>query len=90
MARRQILNEHGLAYITCTIVGWMDLFSRPVYRDIVIDSLRFCQTEKGLQIFAYVLMSNHLHLIVKSKDEDTLSKILHDFKKHTGKSMLKG
>jgi REP element-mobilizing transposase RayT len=75
-------------FITCTVVGWVDVFTRKQYRDIVIESLDFCRKTKGLRIYAYVIMSNHLHLIVQARQDIVLSDILRDFKKFTGRKIL--
>ena len=63
----QIKDQNALHYMTLQVVYWIDIFTRKIYRDIVIDSLMYCQKEKGLEIFAYVIMSNHIHLIAKSE-----------------------
>ena len=63
------------------------VFSRKEYRDIVIDSLKFCQKEKGLLLHGWCIMSNHVHLIGTAKNED-LSDILRDFKKFTSKKII--
>ena len=84
----QITNQGGLYYLTLQVVDWVDIFTRQVYRDIVIESLDFCRREKGLEIWAYVVMSNHLHLIVSAKNEN-LSAVLRDFKRFTSTNILK-
>ena len=53
--RYKILDQNGLNYLTLTIVEWIDLFTRPVYKDIIIDSLKYCQEHKKLK----VLMLGH-------------------------------
>ena len=73
-------NPTGIYFITTTIVGWIDVFTKPVYCDIVIDSLKYCQKEKGLVIHAWCIMSSHLHLIVSSAGKEKLPAILRDFK----------
>lgn len=88
MPRYKILDQQGLNYVTCTVVGWVDVFTRAAYRDIVIESLAYCRQAKGLQTFAYVLMSNHLHLIVKANGKEPLSAILRDFKKFTARKII--
>lgn len=79
----RIRNQNALHFLTLTVVDWIDVFSRKLYKDMLIESLQFCQKEKGLIIYAYVIMSNHLHLIVKAKNGFLLSNILRDFKKFT-------
>lgn len=53
-----------LYFVTTTVVNWIDVFTRPKYKQIILDSLAFCQQTKGLEIYAWVLMPNHLHMIV--------------------------
>lgn len=77
----------GLFYLTFQIVGWVDIFTRKIYRDITIDSMKYCQQHKGLILFAYVIMSNHIHLLDQS-ETGNLSDIICDFKNHTSKKYL--
>ena len=88
MSKYRIWEQNGLNYVTLTVVGWIDIFTRQRYRDIVIESLRFCQQKKGLHIMGYVVMSNHLHLIVYTEGY-ALSDVLRDFKKFTATQILK-
>ena len=81
--------EGDVFFVTDTVVDWVDIFTRPVYKHIIIDSLRYCQREKGLIIYAWVLMSNHLHAIVGSSGDNKVSDIWRDFKKFTSKEILR-
>ena len=76
-------------FVTDTVVDWVDIFTRPLYKHIIIDSLSYCQKEKGLLIYAWVLMSNHLHMIVGRKGENKVSDIMRDFKKFTSKEIIR-
>jgi len=84
-----IQNQKAMHFLTLTTVGWVDVFTRKEYRDIILESLRYCQKEKGLIIYAYVIMSNHLHLIGQAGEKYELSNILRDFKKFTANTILK-
>lgn len=83
----QITDQDALYFVTATIVDWVDLFTRPSYKDLIIDSLNFCIAKKGLEVYAYVIMTNHLHLIVRSTTGQ-LSATLRDFKKYTARNMI--
>ena len=83
----QIKDQEAVHYFTLQIVRWVDIFTRPVYKDIVIDSMKFCQKEKDLEIYAYVIMTNHIHIIAKSGIVD-LSGTIRDFKKFTSKKII--
>ncbi|PLX23484.1 MAG: transposase [Salinivirgaceae bacterium] len=88
MSRNYKFHDQELPYfVTLTTVKWIDVFTRPIYKNIFLDSLTFCMKEKGLIIYAWVLMSNHAHLIIGTKKEK-LQDILRDFKKFTAKSII--
>lgn len=74
-------------FITFTIVDWVDVFTRKRYKDIILENLEYCQKEKGMFLYGYVIMSNHIHCIIQSEDED-LSGLIRDFKKHTAKKII--
>ena len=76
-------------FITFATVEWVDALSRPYYKDIIIESLKYCQENKGLVLHAYVIMSNHIHLIASAKSGFSLSDFLRDFKRHTSSKLLK-
>lgn len=77
----KVLEE--LYFVTTTVVDWVDVFTRPKYKHIALDSLAYCQKEKGLKIYAWVLMPNHLHAIVSAGGEHSVAEIVRDFKKFT-------
>jgi len=83
----KIRNQAAIHFITFAVVEWVDVFTRKDYRDIVLESLKHCQTEKGLLLHCWCLMSNHLHLIISAKNNN-LSDILRDFKKFTSKRII--
>ena len=78
----------SLYFVSFSVVYWIDLFIRNEYCDIVIESLKFCQTNKGLEIFAWCIMSSHLHLIISS-NESKLEDIMRDLKSHTSRELKK-
>lgn len=83
----KIEDQEALHYVTFQIVNWVDIFTRQVYRDIVIDSLKFCQANKGLEIYAFVVMLNHIHILLRSSI-GKLSDTIREFKSFTAKQML--
>jgi REP element-mobilizing transposase RayT len=83
----QIKNQKGLYFLTLQVVGWVDIFTRKSYRDIIIDSFVYCRKSKGLKVYAYVIMSNHVHCVVSA--ENNLSDVVRDFKKFTSKEIFK-
>ncbi|MBK7040705.1 MAG: transposase [Bacteroidetes bacterium] len=84
-----IRNQNALHFLTFTVCGWIDLFNRKIYKDIIVESLAYCRENKGLILNAYVIMSNHIHLIVRAKEGYILSDIVRDFKAYTHRQMIK-
>ena len=75
----KIRDQSATHFMTFSIMGWIDIFSRSRYRDIVLESFEFCRVHKGLNIGAYVIMSNHIHVIWTATNNN-LSDIIRDFK----------
>ena len=69
-------------FITITTVGWIDLFIRLNQKYIITNALRHCKENKGLEIYAFCLMSSHLHLFCKATNGFVLSDVIRDFKNY--------
>ncbi len=82
-------DQHATYFLTLTVVGWVDLFSRKECKEILMDSFKYCLSQKGLIIHAYVIMSSDVYLIASaSETSDGLSAVLRDMKKFTSKLLL--
>lgn len=89
MSDKYKMHEQGKAYfLTLTVVEWIDVFTRNNHKLAIVDSLRFCQKNKGLEIFAWCLMPSHLHMIARSNGKNELVSILRDFKKYTSRKII--
>jgi REP element-mobilizing transposase RayT len=88
MGIRNKISPGYVYYLTLTLVEWVDLFTRPAYKHLIVDSLNYCIANKRLRVYCWCLMSNHLHLIAGVDDEESLSDVLRDFKKFTNKALV--
>ncbi len=85
-----ISDKAGCYFVTFTVIHWIDIFSRKEYRDIIVEALNYCIAEKGWVVYAWVIMSNHIHLVITTKsDHGNISDIIRDFKIHTSKEIAK-
>ena len=82
-------NSDGVYFVSFAVVEWLDVFTRNEYKNIIIDSLHYCQNEKGMEIFAWCIMTNHVHLIFRSASNQKPEKVLGDFKRFTSKAIVK-
>jgi putative transposase len=82
-------NSDGCYFISFAVVGWVDVFTRKEYKNIIIENLKYCQAQKGLELFAWVILTNHVHLIARAKEGFLLQDIIRDFKKYTSRVLLK-
>ena len=83
----KIRDQSATYFMTFTVEGWIDLFTRKCYRDILLRNMEYCRLEKGLRIGAYVIMSNHTHVIWQSGC-GRLSDTLRDFKSYSTKQFI--
>jgi putative transposase len=86
--RYKIDDQNGLYFLTFTVVDWVDVFTRKEHCYDIIDSFKYCQKNKGLVIYAWCIMSSHLHIIGSAKEGYRLSDIIRDFKKFTAKKII--
>jgi len=86
--RYLITDQQGIYFLTFTVVDWLDVFTRRIYKDSIVDSLNYCIEQKGLILYSWCLMSNHLHLIASASENAKLSDIIRDFKKFTAKKVI--
>jgi len=76
-------------FITITTVGWIDVFTRLNQKINILSALAYCQKHKGLEIYAYCIMTSHIHLLCKATEGFILSDVIRDFKKFTAKQIIK-
>lgn len=82
-------NPEGIYFVSFAVVNWLDVFTRNEYKDILVDSLSYCQQEKGMEIIAWCIMTNHVHLIFRSTKGVKPQLLLGDFKRFTSKKLVK-
>lgn len=81
-------NPAGLYFVSFAVKEWIDVFTRNEYKNIVVESLSYCQKKKGLVLYAWCIMSNHVHLIISSIADCLLQDILRDLKRYTSKTIV--
>lgn len=86
----KIHNSQGIYFISFATIGWVDVFTRPRYKEILIESLEWCQEHKGLMIHGWCIMTSHVHLIIstESKEEKALSRTIGSLKTFTSQKLL--
>lgn len=72
-------------FMTCTIVGWLAVFTRPEAVNIVYDSWRFLAKERNFRLYGYVILENHLHLVASAPD---LPNAMKSFKMFTARQIV--
>ena len=87
MSRKYKFSDNEeLYFISFAVVHWIDLFIREEYRDVLLESIRFCQEKKDLELYAWCIMTSHVHMIIGTKG-NALSNIVRDLKRHTSEKL---
>lgn len=89
MTFRPIHEKDDLYFVTGTIIEWTSIFSRKEYRNIVIESLKWLVQENRMKIFAFVIMSNHLHWISYPIPPATINGNLWSFASYTAHGIMR-
>src|SRR5699024_11062418 len=82
-------NPEGLYFVSFAVVNWLDVFNQNRYVEIFLESLSYCQREKGMEVVAWCVMPNHVHLIFRSVGGQKPSRLLGDLKRFTSKAITK-
>jgi len=82
-----IRDQSATYFLTFTVVGWLDVFSRRRYCDIMVAAMNHCVDHKSLVIYSWVIMSNHIHVIMRSR-QGKLSNTVRDLKRHTARKII--
>ena len=85
----KIFEGDEVYFVTFTITDWLNVLEDDSYKMIIIDSIRYCQNNKGLVVYGYCIMPNHVHMIIQATEQFTISEILRDLKKFTANTIIK-
>ena len=78
----------NLYFITTTAANRAYYFSPDKHKQIILDSLNYMRFQRWFRLYAFVIMPNHIHLLVRILSPYTLSTIMRDFKKYTSKQII--
>lgn len=84
----KFLNPEGLYFVSFAVVYWLDVFANNTYKDLFLDSVRYCQKHKNMEIIAWCIMTNHIHLIFQTIDHKP-ENVLGDLKRFTSRTIVK-
>ena len=79
-------DQSQLYFVTFAVINWIDLFIRDEYRQIILESWKYCREHKGLELYSYCIMTSHIHMIIGSNN-DHLENIMRDMKRHTSEKL---
>jgi len=82
----KFFDKTDLYFVTYTVINWMNVFTSDIYRNVLLDSWKYCIKNKGLKIHAWCIMTNHVHMIISSDGEE-LSNIMRDMKSFTSTTL---
>ena len=88
MSEKYKTHSDGLYFVTFSVIGWLDIFTRRIYQDIVVESINFCKKHKELKIYSYCIMPSHVHFVSYSEN-GSLSNVLRDLKSYTANQLIK-
>lgn len=84
-SRYRITDKQAPHFLTCTLINWIPLFTRPQTVEIILNALRYRQEHHGWLIYGYVILENHIHMIVQSEN---LPEELARFKSYTARQLI--
>lgn len=83
----RVEKQDAVYFLTFTVTDWIDVFTRLNYRTVIAESLSYCRGNKGLRLYAWCLMTNHIHLVCSIEPPLRMTDFLRDYKKFTAKAI---
>ena len=77
------------SFFTATILEWKHLLKPEQYKELIANSLDFLVKEKRVEVFGFVLMSNHIHIIWRINNHHQTKDVQQSFLKYTAQMMIK-
>jgi REP element-mobilizing transposase RayT len=90
--RKSHIDRGEIYFWTATINDWKHLLRKDEYKDVIIDSLQYLTDQGKIDVFAFIIMPNHLHLIWRVNEPNGKESPQGSFLKYTAhmfKKMLK-
>lgn len=84
-SRYRVHDQQAAHFVTSTVIAWLPIFTTAVRCDILVQALRYCRENKGVRIYAWVVLDNHFHAILDAPD---LMSVMRDFKRHTARRIV--
>ncbi|GAB5539821.1 MAG: transposase [Salibacteraceae bacterium] len=81
-------NPDGTYFVSFAVIDWMDVFTRPQYKNKFLETLEYSQQNKGLEVFAWCIMTNHVHLVFRTTGSNKPEQVLGDIKRFTSRSII--
>ena len=79
-------DQDKLYFLSYSVVYWIDLFTRNEYKNIILNSWEYCKEHKGMDLYAYCIMTSHIHMIIGTH-QDKMEDIMRDMKTNTSKQL---
>jgi putative transposase len=79
---------HYPHFFTATILEWKHLLKPDKFKDIIINSLQYLVQQNRVQVYSFVIMSNHIHIIWRMGNAEVKAKLQQSFTKFTAQKIL--
>ena len=86
-SRYRVYPDSGVYFVTSTIIDWVPLAVDESIAEIILESFKFCQAEKGLRLSGFVIMPNHFHAVIGMENPDGIPSVMRDLKRHTSQEI---
>ena len=81
--------EGYIYYITTIVYGRLPIFTSPSFIIPLLDSLNFYRYVHTFYLLGYVIMPDHIHLLIWLQGEAVLADFMRDFKKFTAVRLIR-
>ena len=78
---RPDFNSDYLYFVTSSAAKKQNIFKTDVIKRLIVDSLDCLRLRNRMHLFDFVIMPNHIHLVIQCKENDPMCDVIRDLKK---------
>jgi putative transposase len=81
-AQKRIYFEGATYFVTNDVYYWQGYFKEPIFCELFIEVLRLAKKIKQFDLYGFVVLLDHFHLLLKPYKSDDLPKIMQFIKRN--------
>ncbi|QQR83925.1 transposase [Candidatus Peregrinibacteria bacterium] len=86
-SQKRIYDPEGVYFITAVTKNRFPFFENEIFCELFVENLRICKQLKSFELYAWVIMHDHIHLLIKPGTKYNYSKVMQFLKRNISRNI---